>query len=901
MACVSGLTNGVYSFVDCCGLLQTGVSLGESICLDEAYTGSSFGVYIATGVTCTQNCSQGVLSYSFQVTGVCDTGFGTVVLTPFGGIPSYTIDPITPLGSGLTAQTGNGPFSFTGLTGGTYVFRLNDSLGLQNNELFINVTISNCFFANVYDVSGSTCGSNNGYINISATTSASPYTIIVYKDGDVFDVSTSQIFPVVYNNLSSGIYYATVFDYGAVTANTENFVIDESVGVDFGLWKVNTSTCVIDKGKLAVTGLTGTPPYTFLWSTNETTQQITGLTQGTYSVTVTDSLGCSTTKSEIIGTAQPLGLGLLTSINPDCFASNGSLTFTLTGGTTPFYYSASTNEVGYTLSDTFTISNLAGGAHQVLVRDANFCQVTLGGTLNTVNGFNVVGLNVTQSNCSSSNGKIIVTLEGANNFYTYGLSGLTTNSTLGTTTQSQTYTFSNLENDTYLLVISGSGTNCSYSQFVTVNSVDKFNVSYTSNTATCDNNNGSIYVEVGNGYTGPLDFILSDGQSIIDTALTAYTFTNLSPGQYDLSVTDADDCKINKTINLGAIGNLGFMVQTQDCTGVDDGTATVIINNGKPPFIYEWSNNVPNNQTGSTVTGLTGDIYQVAVTDSNGCREEFRFEILCGGKNILQYQIVPICNSYFSSSSEVTNAGQKRDFSKMLNEGFVDLTSGYTNCIMTGATFTCEININGSAFTQTFYTSTGLNDVPQDSLWQSTIENILSSITEIGSYTVDLINNEFVIKSNCVGDVDPLGGKSVSLNLTIDYDINCEASANTMCFNFSSSTYVSNVTASPEGINNNRPYYTFPRGGITCYVYWDDVYNVWVFSETLGGDIDNSFSTLDNFYNPNPVSNMTYTWQDGPESDTFKMNTSTSGTCPYKQFQTLTNFEFMTGVPYEFQ
>ena len=896
MACVSGLTNGVYSYVDCCGLLQTGVSLGQSICLDESFTGTSFGVYIATGQTCTQDCNQGTLSYSFQVSGVCDTGLGTVEIAAFGGIPGYTMDPVTPLGSGLSAQTGNGPFTFTGLTGGTYVFRLNDSQGLQNNELYINTIISNCFVANVYNVSGSTCGVSNGYVNITATTSASPYTVIVYKDGGVFDVSTSPTFPVTYSNLSSGVYYATVFDYGSVTANTENFVINESVGVDFGFWKVNTSNCVIDKGKLAVTGLTGTGPYTFLWSNNETDQLITGLTQGTYSVTVTDSLGCSTTKSEVIGAADPIGLGFLEANNPSCFSNDGSLTFTLTGGTVPFYYSASTYEVGYTLSDTFTISNLAGGAYQVFVRDANFCNVMLNGTLNSVNGFNVVDIATTQSSCNQTSGKIKIDIEGANNYYTYAISGLTTNYTNGVTTQSQTHTFNDLSNDTYLLVISGAGTNCSYSEFITISSVEKFQVNYTATTASCALNNGTISIEVGTGYTGVLDYVLSDGQSIIDTPSTAYTFSNLVSGQYTLSVTDNENCTVTKDFEITTTGELAFIVNAVDCTGTNDGSASVIVNKGNPTFNYEWSDNVPGNPTGSTVTGLSGGTYTVVVIDSNGCSNKQTFDILCGNSNIVSYQIVNLCVNEFNTSS-----GNKRGFSEMLNEGFLDLSNKYTNCVLSSATFNCNIDINGSAYTQSFYTTTNFSNVPSDALWQTTIESILSSISEIGSYNVNLVNNTLQINSNCDGDSDPLGGKPITIELEIDYTLNCESSGNTMCFNFSSSTYVSNVTASPEGINNNRPYYTFPRGGITCYVYWDDVYNVWVFSETLGGDIDNSFSTLDNFYNPNPVSDMTYTWQDGPESDTFKMNTSTSGTCPYKQFQTLTNFEFMTGVPYEFQ
>lgn len=900
MACVSGLTNGVYSYVDCCGLLQAGVSLGVGVCLDEAYTGSSFGIYIATGVTCTQNCSQGVLSYSFQVSGVCDTAFGSVEITPFGGIPPYTIDPITPEGSGLSAQTSNGPFLYTGLTGGTYVFRLNDSLGLQNNETFINTTISNCFEANVYGVTGSTCGLNNGYVNISASTSASPYTILLYKDGDIESVSTVDTFPLIYSNLSSGLYYATVFDYGSVTANTENFAIDSSVGVDFGLWKVNTSTCVIDKGKLAVTGLTGTAPYTFLWSNGETDQQITGLTQGTYSVTVTDALGCVTTKSETIGQALPLGLGNLSSTNPSCYASDGTLTFTVTGGTAPFYYSASTGEVGATLSDTFTISNLSSGAYQVMVRDANFCSVLLNGTTTSLNSFNVVSVDILNSNCSSSNGEVTIKIDGAINFYTYGLSGLTTNATYGITTQSQNQIFTGLQSDTYLLVISGSGTNCVYSDFIQINSVDKFPVSYTAITASCGLDNGKILIEVGEGYDGVLDYLLSDGQSVIDTPQTAYTFTNLVSGNYTLKVVDDTNCSIVKEIVIPATSDLNYMVITEDCTGTDDGTATVVINQGEPTFTYVWSSNVPGSPTGSSVTGLSGDTYDVTVYDANGCSKKTEFTIKCGSKNINNYQVVTLCGSYFNEGTNVTT-GQKRGFYEMLNEGFIDLTMDYTNCVLSSATFTCDITINGSAFTQTFYTATTLNDIPQDTLWKSTIEDILSSIDQVGYYDVDLVDNEIIIKSNCDGSTDPLGGKEIEIDLGIEYNINCESSANTICFSFSSATDDFQATGVPQGINNNRPYYIITKGGTTKYVYWDDVYNVWVFSSILGGDISVAYSTLDNFYNPNPISDMTYIWIDGPLSDTFKMGESTNGSCPYKQFQTLTFFEFMNGIPYEFQ
>ena len=763
MACVSGLTNGIYSYIDCCGATQTGASLGESICIDETYSGSAVGVYIATGITCTQSCDSNGLGYSFELTGICSAATGTVVFTPNGGISPYTIDNVTP--GSLTAQTSSGPITFTGLTGGTYVFRLNDSLGVQNNELYINVLVSGCFNANILNVSGTTCGQDSGFLSVSATSLASPYNILLYKDSVLYDVQTTGTLPYDFDALPSGIYYATVYDNGSTTANTENVVVSASTALDFGLWKVNTSNCVIDKGKLAVTGITGTGPYTYLWSNGETTQLITGLTQGIYSCTVTDFNGCELTKSEVIGVAEPLGIGLLSAINPTCFNSDGSLTYNLTGGTGPFYYSASTSEVGYTLSNTFTISNLAAGTYQVVVRDANFCETTLSGFLSPVNGFNVVNTVVTNSNCNQNNGQIDVEIAGLGGFYTYTLSGQNSNQLIQNTSLNQTNSFTNLQNDTYELTISGSGTACVYTTTLSVTSSQKFTVSATTTGSTCGTSNGNAIVTVSTGYTGLLDYVLSNGNTLIDTTSTAVTYNNLTAGNYIITVTDADGCSVSDNFTITTAGQLLTTIQKTNCTNGNDGSASVVIYEGEPTFTYNWSNG----ETGSTVNGLSSGNYYVEITDSNSCYDIQYFTIDCVGVVASSYQVFNVCNNTFT-----TTVGTKRGLFEMLNEGFVDITSGYTSCVLSSATFNCEVEINGSAYTQTFYTATTLNDIPQDTLWQSTIENILNGISEINTYTIDLMTNKIQITSNCVGDYDPLADANFKLKLMIQYDVTCQ-------------------------------------------------------------------------------------------------------------------------------
>jgi len=477
MACISGYTNGIYSFVDCCGIYRNGVSSGETVCLDQSYSATSINIIYDTGSTCTQSCSgTSFLSYSFTVTGTCDQATGSVTFNPNGGFPPYTIDPIFPVGHSLSAKTGTTSISYTGLSASTYVFRLNDSLGNVNSELYINVSIGNCYSATTTSVGGTNCGLNNGFIIVSATTTSPPYGIVLYKDDVLDQIQFTQSLPYIFTDLSDGIYYAMFSDASSVTAKTENVVISASTEFDFGLWKVDTSECLVDKGKISVTGQTGQCPYTYLWSNGQTGQTVTGLTVGEYSVTVTDSKGCELTKSIFVGNSETLGVALITGTNPTCFSNNGSLELTITGGSVPYYYSASSGNIGVTLSNEITLTGLTAGDYQITVKDGNLCTLDVITELNSVNGFRRVTNTITNSTCSFDNGLVQTTIEGSYGFYRYSLSGQNTNNVYTNFTQDQNVTFSNLESDTYLLTISGSSSECVYTETLEVSSESKFTV-----------------------------------------------------------------------------------------------------------------------------------------------------------------------------------------------------------------------------------------------------------------------------------------------------------------------------------------------------------------------------------------------------------------------------------------
>jgi hypothetical protein len=770
MACISGYTNDVYySYFDCCGNLQTGIGpLYQSVCIDQVLSGSAVGVYFDPLLPCTQNCVAGPLSYNFTTNGNCGTiSAGTITVNVYGGTQPYTIDNIVP-GSLLT-QTQTSQFVYTGLTGGTYVFRINDSLGLQNSEVFFNVVISECFTTTVTSVTGTTCGLSNGAMVVSATSTAAPYKLVINKNGNYDSIIDTTTLPYTVTGLDDGIYDVLVYDYGLTTGRTENVIISGSTGVDYGFWVVNAANCVTNRGKAAVTGTTGTGPFTYLWSDGQTSQVATGLTQGVFSVLVTDYYGCTSEKDVLIGQALPLGVGLITSTNPTCASNDGSLTYNLTGGTAPFYYSANTGTVGYTLSSTFTLNNLVSGSYTISIRDANFCELIVGGFLISDNGFYNVSNTISNSVCNQNSGKISTTLNGAFGNYVYALTGLTTNEVRNTVSTNQTNVFENLPNDTYLLFISGQNTTCIYSETIIVSSQEKFSVNVSVTGSTCGSPNGVATINVGTGYTnwdtgnGLLDYSLSNGQQVYDINLTAFTYTSLAAGTYTLNVTDENNCTVTKTFTITLGGNLNSTILTNDCRDGNNGSANVIIFEGKPPFTYIWSNNVPIGETGSTVNNLSGGTYSLEVVDASGCTNYHNFTIDCTSTLVTGDTTYSICSSQFT-----TTTGTKRGISEMLSEGFLDLTTGYTNCLLNNVILNCNITLNGNNYSQSFV-------IANDDFWKSAIDTILSSIPEVGSYDVNLLNNTLTIKSNCTnGGVDPIGNSGFILELEMNYDISCE-------------------------------------------------------------------------------------------------------------------------------
>jgi hypothetical protein len=578
--------------------------------------------------------------------------------------------------------------------------------------------------------------------------------------------ATTNTDAVVFGQLSAGTYYLGVTDLGGCTAFTQTFIIEESTPLDFGLYAVPNSSCGgTPIGKIFVTGQTGQAPYSYLWSDGQTGSTITGLTSGVYSVAVTDALGCTLSKSTTITNVNPVGLGIFTSTAPTCLQSNGVINMTITGGTAPYYYSASTGDVLVSYSNTFTLSGLSAGQYNFQVTDAGLCQMFAGTTLETPGGISSVSVQGQNSNCSSSNGSITVNVVGGTTPYTYTLIYPTGNQ-LNITNSQTTQIFQNLSGGTYSVSVSDNS-GCSSIQEVTLVAQNKFTISTQVLGTSCNQNNGAITILTSTGSTLPLDYSVDGIQNVFDTNLTAVTFNNLTSGTHVVSVTDADGCVQTTNILVPSSLALNYTLYSTSCGSGSSGKITAFITSGEPPFTFNWSDNVPNEPQQIQVTGLTAGTYSLTVVDSNGCSLTRNTTITCN-TNSTNYQT-------YVMGAEVFNIESPTKFGllQMLNEGFFDLTSGNTGCDLINAIFTAKVSVNPSGIvsSQNFFTSTSLVQAPSDNLWYDTIRTLLLGIPGVGNVTIDQINNQITIETS--RNNTSLEGQEIVIDLVIDYNIIC--------------------------------------------------------------------------------------------------------------------------------
>jgi gliding motility-associated-like protein len=432
-------------------------------------------------------------------------------------------------------------------------------------------------------------------------------------------------------------------------------------------------TCVgANNGTATATVNTGTGPFTYSWSPGGmSTQTVTGLSAGTYTVHISGAGICPVTNT--VTFTQPAGLSAsAASTASTCGGSNGTATVTPAGGSGAYTYSWSPS--GGTGAGA---SGLAAGSYTCTVTDANACTTTATATVTQPSTLSVAPATANLKCNGGTNGSASVFVTGGSAAYTYSWSPVA----------ATTDTIKNLSAGTYTcLVTDASG--CSFTVTATVTQpaviqakpmqvnvscnaasngsasalvsggTAAYSYSWTPGNATSDTIKGipaGIYTCVitdANGCTSTLKDTLTEpsaiagaiaqtnvlchgastGSAVITASggISVYAYSwnaglgvtdsakNLAAGTYTCTITDSHNCILPVAVNISEPSALaGAATATSTLCAGTSGTAAANPSGGTGVYTFSWS---PSGGTASTASSLSPGTYTCFITDANGCK-----------------------------------------------------------------------------------------------------------------------------------------------------------------------------------------------------------------------------------------------------------------------------------------
>lgn len=482
-------------------------------------------------------------------------------------------------------------------------------------------------------------GGQNGEAIVTAANGAEPYTFS--WPGGLSGPSQA--------GLAAGTYAVTVTDADEC-ADLVNVVVQEpallvanaSASGETGLGNNDGTATAQPQG--------GVGPYSYLWSNGATDQTITGLPPGAYTVTITDANGCTTQETATVNSFTCAINATVSVQHITCFGDkNGEATVAIQNGLEPFTIVWSNGAEGP------TASGLSPGAYTVSITDENNCPTTANVAVTEPSVVSLTVVEVQDALCfGQASGQ--ATVEGAG-----GVGGYSYLWPSGNTEPTEL----NLAAGTYVATLTDAN-GCETTTSVDVHEPQQItgNVSATGESS-YQGANGALSVTAAGGNPA-YQYLWSTGE-------TTASISGLAPGEYTVVVTDENGCtlELSGTVEEYVCPQVTTVptVDGVSCAGAGDGSAILSSSGGAAPYSYTW----PNGETGPSISGLAGGVYEVNVQDGANC--PFTIEVVVPEPEALSAQIV--------SQENIECAGQTDGSATAEGLGG---TPGYSYAWSTGAT-----------------------------------------------------------------------------------------------------------------------------------------------------------------------------------------------------------------------
>lgn len=605
----------------------------------------------------------------------CD---GTAAVFPTGGIPPYTVvwSPDPPNG-----QQGN--TSISGLCLGLWNVVVIDAVGCQGSTpFFINAPTP--FDAGLVVTPETCAGPCTGTASVAPTGGTGLINVLWSPGGE----TTTQV-----TGLCAGTTYSVTLTDASGCDSTFTFTVDPFTPIQPNSSSTPVSCSGACDGTATVGPTGGTAPYTFLWSPGgETTPQVTGLCEGVQTVTITDFVGCSIDAQVLITGPLPIDAGAVVtpiSCNDVC---NGSIVLNTTGGVGPYTYVW--NPIPPNGQGQAQAINLCANTWSVTITDDSGCSTTLSFTLDNPAPLTLL-VSTTPSECQVCIGTATADATGGTGLLTvewFDASG----GLVGTGSS-----ITDLCAGVYTAVVTDAN-GCTLQQAVAItDSAGEVIIANDGNTScpnTCD---GSVSVDF-DCIDAPCSIAWFDAQGN-DLNENGNALSDLCPGTYLVQVTNASGCVSIATATVIAPAPTDLLISSTpaSCAGACDGTATVGVSGGIPPYTWNW---LHSGETTPQVTGLCAGVYTVLISDSGGCDTTAQVRITEPLPLVVNAAVTGIvCAGECNGSIALTITGGTAGYSVVWNPVPQDGQGALTATGLCAGNYTVVVtDANGCSFIETY-------------------------------------------------------------------------------------------------------------------------------------------------------------------------------------------------------
>lgn len=561
-----------------------------------------------TEITCNGDCNGAILANG--------TTSGAPAATPYtftwtGGLGSAPVN--TPTSS-----------TVSGLCAGTFELTMRDAdpAGCQVTRTFTLAEPAPLLASLIEQVNETCVVGNDGSAVPGVTGGTAPYTY-QWRDAQSALVSADS----VVTGLSAGAYTLQVTDSRNCTASLNVTILAPTPPAIAPIANSTVSCSGSTNGVLTVSATPGGSPIaSYVWSNGMTGQTISGLSPGTYQVTVTAQDACFSVDSAQVISPAPLVIDSIAATSPTCPGfNNGRLTVFASGGTTPYRYIWGADTLQFNVYPA-----LSAGSYSVTVVDANNCPPVTA-TANVVDPpsiqvsfSNLQGVSCFEGTCDGQASAAAQYSDGAAGTFTFSwesgqiFTGVSSSSV------------SNLCAGFQTLVVTD-GNNCFGVDSVDIPSPPAIDIFVDAQPVSCNGlSDGRVTLNVSGGTPG-YQFLW------LETGATTTTVNNLAAGQYNAVVTDASGCTKTQRVEIIEPDRLILTVDQASstssvtCAGSTDGIIRVFFNsmdniNPVGPAPYTWSNNAAP-ATSPLASNLSPGAYFVTITDTKGCQDSVSFTI----------------------------------------------------------------------------------------------------------------------------------------------------------------------------------------------------------------------------------------------------------------------------------